>query len=441
MASVTPFIRTSTKKTEKANVRFRLIINNEKSFYHTSEIEINPRNWDNKRYEIKTKVVCNDAERKSFNKKVYDRKNLILEIYDTIADKENFNSQQLDKEIDKILHPDIHPEESKEKSIFDFFEEFLNKRDSLSEARKNHYKVVIRTLQRFELYKQKKNKNFELALDTITLETLYELTTFLQTEPEIKLIYPEIYEAVPGSRTPQQKGKNTIRGFFIKIKTFYKWCTPNYTTNDPFLKFEIKSETYGTPFYITVGERNQLLNFDLSHKPKLAIQRDIFVFQCLIGCRIGDLYRLKKTSVNNNFISYIARKTKDKNPLTVKVPLNDTAVKILAKYEPLVKDDRILPFISEQKYNDAIKLSFKLAGINRIVTILNPTTGETEQQALYEVASSHLARRTFIGNLYKKVKDPNLIGSMTGHSEGSKAFARYRDIDDEDKMELVKMLD
>ena len=59
---------------------------------------------------------------------------------------------------------------------------------------------------------------------------------------------------------------------------------------------------------------------------------------------------------------------------------------------------------------------------------------------LYEIASSHLARRTFVGNLYKQVKDPNLVGALSGHKEGSKAFARYRTIDDEMKQQLVDLL-
>jgi hypothetical protein len=52
-----------------------------------------------------------------------------------------------------------------------------------------------------------------------------------------------------------------------------------------------------------------------------------------------------------------------------------------------------------------------------------------------------MARRTFVGNLYKKVKDPNLVGSLSGHKEGSKAFARYREIDDDIKKELVNMIE
>jgi len=59
----------------------------------------------------------------------------------------------------------------------------------------------------------------------------------------------------------------------------------------------------------------------------------------------------------------------------------------------------------------------------------------------YEVASSHMSRSSFIDNIYKKDKDPNLVGALSGHKEGSKAFNRYREIDEEMKKELVSMLD
>ena len=54
---------------------------------------------------------------------------------------------------------------------------------------------------------------------------------------------------------------------------------------------------------------------------------------------------------------------------------------------------------------------------------------------------SHMARRTFVGNLYKKVKDPSFVEALSGHKEGSKAFARYREIDEDIKKELVGLLD
>ena len=78
-------------------------------------------------------------------------------------------------------------------------------------------------------------------------------------------------------------------------------------------------------------------------------------------------------------------------------------------------------------------------GISYITPIL--TISEQEIRPLNEVASSHLARRCFVGNLYKQVKDPNLVGALSGHKEGSRAFARYREIDEDMKRDLVSMLE
>ena len=155
---------------------------------------------------------------------------------------------------------------------------------------------------------------------------------------------------------------------------------------------------------------------------------------------MGDLLQLKRDKVVNGAIEYIPRKPKEGRPVTVRVPLNDTARAIIEKYRDSERQS-LLPFISSQKYNESIKRAFLAAGLKRPVQVLNAVTREPEMKPLYSVASSHMARRTFIGNLYKKVKDPNLIAQLSGHVEGSAAFARYRDIDEEMKMELVNLLD
>lgn len=72
------------------------------------------------------------------------------------------------------------------------------------------------------------------------------------------------------------------------------------------------------------------------------------------------------------------RKVKDGRPVTIRVPLNSIAKEILERYKDLPFD---------------------------------------------------------------QVKDPNLVGALTGHKEGSKAFARYRKIDEDMKRDLVSMLE
>ena len=97
--------------------------------------------------------------------------------------------------------------------------------------------------------------------------------------------------------------------------------------------------------------------------------------------------------------------------------------------------------ISQQKYNVSIKSMFLAAGLTCPVVVFNPTASEEEIRPLNEIASSHLARRCFIGNLYKQEKDPNLVGVLSGHKVGSKAFSHYREIDEQMKKDLVGMLE
>ena len=158
-------------------------------------------------------------------------------------------------------------------------------------------------------------------------------------------------------------------------------------------------------------------------------------YECLIGCRTGDLLTLRKDNIVDGAVEYIAEKTKGHNPRTIRVPLNDKAKAILEKYNDL--GDRILPKFNYSDYNKNIRKILKHVGINRKVVVINLMTRESEMKPLCDVATTHTARKIFIGNLYKKVKDPSLVVSLSGHTDGSCAFARYREIDMEMKRELV----
>ena len=150
--------------------------------------------------------------------------------------------------------------------------------------------------------------------------------------------------------------------------------------------------------------------------------------------------KLKKTDIINGNIESIPHKTIKATGKTVIVPLNNMAREIVDKYFNILSG-QLLPFSSPQRYNEDIKTILELCDITRMVTVLDPLTRTEKKVPINTIATSHMARRTFIGNIYKKVKDPNLVASLTGHTEGSKAFSRYRDIDTELKRELVGMLE
>ena len=442
---VSAFLRKTAKKNDtdsQATIYFRLRDKN-KDFKSASELVINPNHWSQEKQGYKDRVaLISDDEKMKLKNDIQNIVSVITQNY-----SEDANAEWLSEQIDKYHHPDKYKTqeqiESETKLTFEqLLEEFLLKH-KLSEVRKKNFRVIKRALLRYELYvraTKRGQKSFMLDIDNVTPDTLSDMWDFFENEHKYFELYPSIYEQIPEKRTPKPRGKNTLIDCFCRIRTFFLWCyDKKRTLNRPFDQFRIDECTYGTPIYITLEERDKLLEKDLSEYKQVEIQRDIFVFQSLIGCRIGDLYRMTKRNVIDDAIEYIPRKTKDGNPVTVRVPLNDKAKAILGKYKDYT-GDKILPFISEQKYNDAIKKAFELAEINRIVTILDPLTNEEVKKPLYEVVSSHMARRTFIGNIYKKVKDPNLIGALSGHKEGSKAFNRYREIDEDMKKELVNLL-
>ena len=356
------------------------------------------------------------------------------------------------KEIDRWRNPEKYaPKEVKVKklSFDDIINEFL-KQKQLSEPRERHYRVLQRALHRFELYQRLTGKeSYKFSFDTCTTEDIYAFEAFLRAEPELYDQYPNIYKSYPSIthkthkvKRPKPRGDNYMVTFTKRFKALFHWChAQGITMNNPFAK-SVSSvyEKYGTPIYIKDEEVLQLADFDFSHNKHLDTQRDIFIFQCCIGCRVGDMMKMTPANVINGGVEYIASKTAEERPETIRVPLSDRAQLIIDKHREEVKDGRLLPFISQQKYNEAIKEIFEAAGITRLVTRLNPTTGIEEQVPINTIATSHMARRTFVGNLYKKVKDQNLVGALSGHSVGSKAFARYREIDEDMKRELVNVM-
>ena len=354
-----------------------------------------------------------------------------------IIAQENFAKEE--EESQEIVNP--------QQEFFDTFEHFVSVQ-KISVSRVRHYNVIIRALKRFAIYNAE-----EVSFATLSADMLRRFASFLENEykfvetdkdgkPRIKdPLYKVAYKSVPECRFPKPRGQNSIIGTMSRFHTFVRWALKKgHLNRDPYDDYVIGTAIYGTPFYLTKEERNQLYQAEFPNNPGLDVQRDIFVFQCFIGCRVGDLMKLTKNNVINGAIEYVPRKTKEGRPYTVRVPLSPTAIEILERYKDL-PGERLLPFICEQDYNRDIKKMIRLAGIDRVVTTLNTVTREEEKHPIWEVASSHMARRVLVGNLYREVKDPNLIAKISGHVENSRAFARYRDIDEEMAKEVILKLE
>jgi len=374
--------------------------------------------WDAKKQRVKPNIFNkNGTSSHTINTKLDALRTAANKIYDTAKVLGlDLNTQYVRSELKKLFSKTKTPQDT---SFWGRYEQYI-KDIEVSEGRRKH---LTSTMNHFKRFLNGKTVTF----DTITQQAIKDFKAYLQ-KGEFK------------NDKEKAKGKNTITGILKRLKAFFNYAIkqdPKWTKVNPFDGIEIDQEKYGNPIYLTKAERNQLYDADLNDDPRLERIRDVFVFQCLIGARVDDLMRLTKSNVVNGAIEYVPGKTKDETPKTVRVLLSEKAKSILDKYD---LPGPLLPFISKQKYNKGIKDLFKKVKLNRRVVRLNPLTGIEETVKLSDIASSHMARRTFIGVLHRTRKN-EVIASMTGHKENSKAFSRYYAIDDETKKEAIQDLD
>ncbi len=304
----------------------------------------------------------------------------------------------------------------KRKPIIEYFDKFIEERTGTVSI----WRIKQFTSCKNHVKNYTEEKLIDLNLDNITLATINDFDRYLRFDPE------------------NPRGQNTISGIHTRLKTFFNYCNKNkWTNNNPYENFHIEKEVYGDPVFLTKDELNTLYEKEIKDE-KLARVRDAFCLQCFIGTRVGDFAQLKHENIIDNSIHYIPSKTVDENPTICKIPLTQKAWSIINRYD--IPGGDLVPYISGQKYNVYLKELFVLCELYRKVTVLNPLTRKHEIVKLSEIAHSHMARKTFVGLLFKHTKN-EVIGSMSGHSPGSKAFRRYYNVDQDDRENAIKNLE
>lgn len=147
--------------------------------------------------------------------------------------------------------------------------------------------------------------DFTLFVETVTLGQMNDFREYVANEYLLRQEYPDFY--IPRmliNHKPKPLSNTTVINIMNLFCTFLHWCKRmKYSDNEVYAVYGCKEPTYGDPFYLTSEERNVLYDADLSDCPKLAVIRDIFVFHCYVGCRVGDLYRMTKENIKDVFWS------------------------------------------------------------------------------------------------------------------------------------------
>jgi len=390
-------------------LRLSIVFNNQRIYCYSGK-RCDIAQWDNKKQGLKKGYLApNGQTHVDFNDDLLHLKWVVKELFKTYEVNKTIPTptqvredlkQNINKEEIEIIPP-------KEVSFFQYFKKYIDEAP-VSPGRKKHLTTTY-------------NKVFKYRADT-TFENLdaQYLTDF--RKDLMKVI-----------------GRNTLSSELKRLRAFYSYAyRMEWTTKDPFKTFKIDSESYGDPIFITLEERDQLFEAQIED-PELSHVRDIFILQCFIGCRVGDLTTLKHSNIIDGCIEYIAGKTKENKPRVARVPLTKKALAIIAKYN--LPNGDLVSYITDQKYNASLKLLFKDQKIERMVTIIDPKTRKSIQKSIADIASTHMARRVFIGGLHHKGAKNEIIASMSGHSENSKAFARYYNIGKEDQQSAITLIE
>lgn len=183
------------------------------------------------------------------------------------------------------------------------------------------------------------------------------------------------------------------------------------------LEFDTRREDTDS-IYLTESEILELMNVSDFESPIHEHVRDVFVIGCFTGMRFSDYSVIDPTSIRNNRLEIVQKKTGNK----VTIPIHPEVVKILEKYNFLLP--QVPP---NNEFNRIIKIvGEKLPSLHTPFT-KQITYGRELKELValkYTYLQTHTARRSFCSNEYLKGTDPMIIMAISGH-KSHKSFMRY----------------
>jgi integrase len=280
-----------------------------------------------------------------------------------------------------------------------------------------HYTTTLNKILAFENFTNKR-----MLLENITLDFHSDFITFLETQ--------------------QKLNSNTIGGYVDDIKQFCGYADKKgYKLPNDYKLTEFYSPKNKTKdIYLKEAEINLVYNTSFE-QDYLNNAKDWFIIGLRTGFRISDFLKLTAENIDNGFIYKQTLKT----DFPVIIPIHEQVKSILDK-----RNGNFPRAISDQKFNDYIKIICEKSGINEIVEGAKMTPIEISESGKkriihrktsgkfpkHELVSSHICRRSFASNLYGKIETLTIM-KITGHST-EKQFLDYIKITPKEYAEKLK---
>ena len=279
-----------------------------------------------------------------------------------------------------------------------------------------------------------------------TTDMVLRFRQFIYDEYKYVPLYPNLYPHGVGLRPPQKRMRDTtvvhdlklLQAFFAELEN------ADEIRRSPFRRISEEKRRimmhvmYDAPVFLRADELKQVMSMKVPAELQWA--KDLFVLNCAIGCRIGDLLRLtpEKVSVSEEgipYVHYIPSKTAKLQTTNAEVmtPLIEPAMEIIKRTGLKLMGPNLK--YEKQRYNKSLRRLLEVCGITRRVSLFCSETDDNVYRPLCEVATSKLARKTHI-DMLNKVQINYYAAGL--HRQGSDAVFRYTGLELKDRYELIR---
>lgn len=296
------------------------------------------------------------------------------------------------------------PEEKKANPFSDYVNTFIQRCEAgtiqRSAATISQYK---QSLAHIEAYAAK--KGIDMTFEAITLDFYYGLTAYLWDD--------------------LGHNDNSVGKTVKNLKMFMNQAfDDDKHSNIAFKKKKFRKPSYESDeVYLTSDEIVKVYGLDLSDNPLLSMHRDLFVFNCWVGLRFGDLCQIRPEQViqtqKGKFLKLITEKTQEE----VVIPFHPLCEAIYSQYNSKLPE---IEKTDSTVYNRHLKTIAQKAGLTAKCQSKNVVKGKASVVYLekWQMVSSHTARRSFATNCVLMGIPKMTIMSITGHRT-EKAFNKY----------------
>lgn len=391
MATVN-FLYRSTR--ENANLNIRLLFrHNSKDFVIGAKtlLKVDRIYWENQHNQKRPKSI--------------DIANRQVEVKSEMNNIENFILNAFDKTIPALIDKnwlqnqiDLYYNKEPEKALIPIelvkFIEYYNKEKEgeITPSSIKKHKVVQHKLERYE-----KSRKRVLLVSDIDENFKTDFIEYCKSE---------------------NYALGTIQRDLVFVKTFCNYAyEKGLDVSRNLNKVRIKAKTQIKHPYLSFTELEKIEQKDFNES--LDNVRDWLIISCYTGQRISDFMNFSAEMIREETGKKLLEFKQQKTGKLMTIPIHPKVLEILEK-----REGRFPKSISDQKYNEMLKVVCKDAGI--IEKIKGSKKMETKPKSgiyrkeegffeKWELIASHVGRRSFASNFYGKIPTNYLI-YITGHS-------------------------